>query len=108
MRELRVAQQAGEDWAEEGGMHIFKVVNSFFYLCGALKCIFVWCWCNEVYICRIKRFKHLQGGQGSWQDDDGEGLHGRTFESRKGPLKRRIAVMKLKPLSAALISSRQH
>ena len=31
VRELRVAQQAGEDWAEEGGMHIFKVVNSFLY-----------------------------------------------------------------------------
>ena len=41
MRELRVAQQAGEDWAEEGGMHIFKVVNSFLYRCGALTCIFV-------------------------------------------------------------------
>merc|ERR1719282_2125412 len=27
VRELRVAQQAGEDWAEEGGMHIFKVVK---------------------------------------------------------------------------------
>jgi len=27
VRELRVAQQAGEDWAEEGGMHIFKVVR---------------------------------------------------------------------------------
>ena len=27
MRELRVAQQAGEDWAEEGGMHIFRVVR---------------------------------------------------------------------------------
>ena len=54
-------------------------------------------WCTEVYICRIK---HLQGGQGGWQDDDGEGLHGRTFESRKGLLKRRIVVMKLKPLNA--------
>ena len=62
-------------------------------------------WCTEVYICRIK---HLQGGQGGWQDDDGEGLHGRTFESRKGPLKRRIVVMKLKPYNAVLISSRQH
>ena len=41
MRELRVAQQAGEDWAEEGGMHIFKVVNSFLCWCGALKGIFV-------------------------------------------------------------------
>ena len=41
MRELRVAQQAGEDWAEEGGMHIFKVVNSCLYWYGALKCIFV-------------------------------------------------------------------
>ena len=41
VRELRVAQQAGEDWAEEGGMHIFKVVNSFLHWCGALKCIFV-------------------------------------------------------------------
>jgi len=27
VRELRVAQQAGEDWAEEDGMHIFKVVK---------------------------------------------------------------------------------
>jgi len=27
VRELRVAQHAGEDWAEEGGMHIFKVVR---------------------------------------------------------------------------------
>ena len=86
MRELRAAQQAGEDWVEEAGMHIFKVVNSFLYQCD-----------TEVYICRIKRFKHLQGGQGGWQDDDGEGLYGRTFESRKGPLKRRIVVMKLKP-----------
>ena len=41
MRELRVAQQAGEDWAEEGGMHIFKVVSSFLYWSGALKYEFV-------------------------------------------------------------------
>ena len=41
VRELRVAQQAGEDWAEEGGMHIFKVVNSFLYWYGTLKCRFV-------------------------------------------------------------------
>ena len=41
MRELRVAQQAGEDWAEEGGMHIFKVVNSFLHWCGARKWLFV-------------------------------------------------------------------
>ena len=23
-------------------------------------------WCTEVYICRFKRIKHLQGGQGGW------------------------------------------
>ena len=41
VRELRVAQQAGEDWAEEGGMHIFKVVNSFLDRNGARLYIFV-------------------------------------------------------------------
>ena len=54
VRELRVAQQAGEDWAEEGGMHIFKVVTVVF----------------------ASSVKYLQGGQGGWQENDGESIHG--------------------------------
>ena len=55
MRELRVAQQAGEDWAEEGGMHIFKVVNSFLDRNGARLYIFV-----ELTV------QPNTGGQGGW------------------------------------------
>ena len=46
MRELRVAQQAGEDWAEEGGTHIFKVDNSFLDRNGARLYIYL---LNELF-----------------------------------------------------------
>ena len=48
-----MAQHAGEDWAEEGGMHIFKVIVVVYSL-----------------------LNYLQGGQGGWQEDDGESIHG--------------------------------
>ena len=51
-----MAQQAGEDWAEEGGMHIFKVPLPDKFISSSLK--------------------YLQGGQGGWQENDGEGIHG--------------------------------
>ena len=59
-----MAQQAGEDWAEEGGMHIFKVVP----FCPIAK--------SKVPLVASSEKSLFQGGQGGWQENDGESIHG--------------------------------